>query len=107
MVNKITTPPTTLELIGKVNELVDDKQDIISDLTTIRSGAALGATAVQPADLANKQDKLTVGTGIDITNNAISVKYDNNTIKVNGSGQLYTDIEAYTAAEVQTIWESV
>ena len=30
----------------------DAKQDVISDLTTIRSGAALGATAVQPADLA-------------------------------------------------------
>jgi hypothetical protein len=28
------------------------KQDVISDLSTIRSGAALGATAVQPADLA-------------------------------------------------------
>lgn len=30
----------------------DAKQDVISDLSTIRSGAALGATAVQPADLA-------------------------------------------------------
>lgn len=29
------------------------KQDVISDLTTIRSGAAAGAMAVQPADLAN------------------------------------------------------
>lgn len=28
------------------------KQDVISDLATIRSGAALGATAVQPSDLA-------------------------------------------------------
>ena len=28
------------------------KQDVISDLATIRSGAALGATSVQPADLA-------------------------------------------------------
>ena len=30
----------------------DAKQDVISDLTTIRSGASAGATAVQPADLA-------------------------------------------------------
>lgn len=30
----------------------DAKQDVISDLSTIRSGAALGATAVQPSDLA-------------------------------------------------------
>lgn len=29
------------------------KQDVISDLSDIRSGAALGATAVQPADLSN------------------------------------------------------
>ena len=31
------------------------KQDVISDLSTIRSGAAAGATAVQPATLANYQ----------------------------------------------------
>lgn len=30
----------------------DAKQDVISDLATIRAGAAFGATAVQPADLA-------------------------------------------------------
>lgn len=61
------------------------KQDVISDLATIRSGAAEGATAVQPADLApyattsdmntalaGKQDTLTAGANIDITNNVIS-----------------------------------
>lgn len=61
------------------------KQDVISDLATIRSGAAAGATAVQPADLApyattsdmntalaSKQDTLTAGANIDITNNVIS-----------------------------------
>ena len=61
------------------------KQDVISDLATIRSGAAAGATAVQPADLAPyattsdmntalaaKQDTLTAGANIDITNNVIS-----------------------------------
>ena len=52
MVDKITNPPSQKDLIDKVNELVDDKQDTISDLATIRSGAALGATAVQPNDLA-------------------------------------------------------
>jgi hypothetical protein len=39
MVNKITTPPTNNEVIDKVNEIIDDKQDTISDLSTIRSGA--------------------------------------------------------------------
>lgn len=35
------------------------KQDVISDLSTIRSGATAGATAVQPADLANYVDTST------------------------------------------------
>jgi hypothetical protein len=61
------------------------KQDTISDLATIRSGASAGATAVQPADLApyattsdmntalaGKQDTLTAGSNINITNNVIS-----------------------------------
>lgn len=61
------------------------KQDTISDLATIRSGASAGATAVQPADLApyattsdmntalaSKQDTLTAGSNINITNNVIS-----------------------------------
>lgn len=42
---------------------LEAKQDVISDLSTIRSGAAAGATAVQPAtlesELAGKQNTLT------------------------------------------------
>lgn len=62
-----------------------EKQDVISDLATIRSGAALGATAVQPNDLDNyattqyvdgelseKQDTLTAGANIQIVGNTIS-----------------------------------
>lgn len=81
---------------------LDLKQNIIADLETIRSGAALGATAVQQADLASyetishaqatyqlkgnyvttqtlntalagKQNVLTAGTGITINNDVISV----------------------------------
>ena len=36
----------------EVNGLLDDKQDVIDDLSDIRSGAAKGATALQQADLA-------------------------------------------------------
>ena len=36
----------------KEYKVADNKQDLISDLATIRSGASAGATAVQPADLA-------------------------------------------------------
>lgn len=38
------------DVIDKINE-IDNKQDIIEDLDTIRNGAAKGATAVQPAEL--------------------------------------------------------
>lgn len=69
----------------EVNTGLAAKQDVISDLATIRSGAAAGATAVQPADLnayatdaelaaglATKQDVLTPGDNITISNNVIS-----------------------------------
>jgi len=38
----------TLDSFGDVETALDSKQNTISDLATIRSGAALGATAVQP-----------------------------------------------------------
>lgn len=43
-----------------VTAAIAGKQDTISDLASIRSGAAAGATAVQPSALASKQDKRTV-----------------------------------------------
>ena len=45
-----------------------EKQDTISDLATIRSGAAAGATAAQPADLPTKVSDLTNDSGF--TSNA-------------------------------------
>lgn len=49
------------------------KQDTISDLATIRSGAQAGSTAVQPAALADYQEKLTAGPNVQISNqNVIS-----------------------------------
>lgn len=36
-----------------IQNILNNKQDNISDLDAIRSGAALGATSVQPSDLAN------------------------------------------------------
>lgn len=47
-----------------VAQAVSTKQDTISDLSTIRSGAAAGATAVQPGDL---NSYVTLGTGQTIT----------------------------------------
>jgi hypothetical protein len=37
MVNKITTPPTQNEVIDKINELVDDKQDTLVSGTNIKT----------------------------------------------------------------------
>lgn len=64
---------------------LDEKQDAISDLTTIRSGAALGATAVQPeagkglssndyttaekTKLDNLAEIKTIGTGLNLDEN--------------------------------------
>ena len=62
-----------------------EKQDVIRDLSEIRQGAALGATAVQPSGLesyattqyvdnglAGKQNTLTAGANIQIVGNVIS-----------------------------------
>jgi hypothetical protein len=123
MVNKITTPPTTSELIGKVNEIIDDKQDVISDLATIRSGASLGATAIQPSDLATVA---TSGSYNDLSNKPTIPTVNNPTITFTQGGTTKGtitlnqssnqtiafdagggDVEAFTAAEVQTIWNGV
>lgn len=60
------------KVLGTNGESLDfvEKQDTISDLAAIRSGATLGATSVQPGDLATKQDQLTsanAGKDISIT----------------------------------------
>ena len=58
-----TANSSNLVTSGGVKTALDGKQDTISDLSTIRSGASAGATAVQPAGLsaglATKQDILT------------------------------------------------
>lgn len=74
--------------IGAITGLQDallEKQDVIRDLSEIRQGATLGATAVQPSDLesyatkdyvddglSGKQDTLTAGANIQIVGNTIS-----------------------------------
>lgn len=48
----------------EVNTGLAAKQDVISDLSTIRSGAAAGATAVQPAALDSYATKVELNTGL-------------------------------------------
>ncbi len=72
MVNKITTPPTQNEVISKINELVDDKQDTLvsgTNIKTVNGNSLLGSGNID------------VGGG--------------------------ASVEAFTAAEVQTIWDSI
>lgn len=50
MVNKITTPPTTGEMISKINELVDDKQDTLvsgTNIKTINNTSILGSGNIE------------------------------------------------------------
>ena len=49
---KIATTAFVEQIKQNLQEEIALKEDAISDLTTIRSGATLGASAVQPADLA-------------------------------------------------------
>lgn len=81
----LDTIPTDYVSDAELESALLEKQDVIRDLSEIRQGATLGATAVQPSDLeiyattqyvddglSGKQDTLTAGTGIDITNGIIS-----------------------------------
>lgn len=60
---------------------ITTKQDIIEDLETIRTGAELGATAIQESDLNdalnNKQDVLSPGDYIQINDNIVSINSEN------------------------------
>ena len=88
-------------LLGSGNIAV---QPVISDLSTIRSGAAAGATAVQPADLAtvatsgsynDLSDKPTIGAGtLTIQKNGTTVA----TFSANATGNTTANIEADVVA---------
>ena len=80
MVNKITTPPTQNEVIDKINELVDGKQDTISDLATIRSGAT-GNVKLNGGS-STQTISLTSGTGT----TALGVKSKSGTSYISFSG---------------------
>ena len=75
-----------------INTALGGKQDTISDLATIRSGAAAGATAVQPSALSAKQDVLVSGTNIKTINTQSLLGSGNITIQAGD-----TDAVKYTA----------
>ena len=67
----------------ETDTLLSGKQDTISDLATIRSGAALGATAVQPSDLATVA---TTGDYDDLSNKPTIPTVNNPTITITQGG---------------------
>lgn len=71
LVSKLNALPTATELSNSFAA----KQDTINDLADIRAGAALGATAVQPAALAGKEDKVDIVSASGATLTAEVGKY--------------------------------
>ena len=83
--NALDTIPTDYVSDAELEAALLEKQDVITDLSAIRSGAELGSTAVQPSELesyatlnyvnnglSGKQDTLTAGANIQIVGNTIS-----------------------------------
>lgn len=80
----------------------DTKQDALgftpareSDLTTHTGNGTIHVTANDKAAWSQKQNKLVAGANI-------AIDESTNTISATGG----TEVEAYTASEVQTLWEN-
>ena len=74
----------------EVDDLLDVKQDVITDLETIRSGASLGATALQP------NTAITGATHTKIT-------YDSNGLVTSGTDLTESDIPSLTLSKISDI----
>lgn len=74
-------PSLSISKITGLQSALDAKQDVISDLASIRSGAALGASAVQPATLNNYIPWSSEGT--------LSVGYATNAGNADNATQAY------------------
>ena len=79
---------------AEVNAALEDKQDVINDLNDIRTGAALGATAIQThQDISGKQDVLVSGTNIKTINNQSLLGEGNIVIEGGGGSAVQSDWE--------------
>ena len=84
LINRDLDDQHPISAITGLQDALDAKQDVISDLSEIRSGAALGATAVQ---------SVTEGTANG------TIKVDGNSVSVHGLGSAaYTASTAYDAS---------
>lgn len=104
LVDKLSALPTNAEL----TTLLNGKQDVISDLSTIRSGAAAGATAVQPAELQSVSNRVTsiegkIPAAATDQNQLADKQFVNSSIQTNtaefkGSFNEVTDLQLTTSA---------
>ena len=78
----------TLSNQTDLQNALNTKQDVINDLSTIRNGAAAGATAVQPAALANYVD-----TSTDQTIGGVKT-FTNDTIVIKNTSYAYSETPA-------------
>ena len=91
LVTKLNALPTNAEL----TILLDGKQDTISDLSEIRTGAGKGATAVQPAALDDYYNKIATDNLLNqkqdtLTFDNVPTENSNNPVK---SGGVYSSID--------------
>ena len=82
-VSDVKVDGTSVVVDHVANIDLSGKQDIISDLSTIRSGAALGSTAVQPGDLATVA---TSGSYNDLSNKPTIPRVGNGIITITQGG---------------------
>lgn len=117
--NDLTNKPSVNGhiLIGSKTSSDLDLQPIISDLSTIRSGAAAGATAVQPATmnqaLRGKQDNLTFdstptsGSTNPVTSGGVYTSLTTKVDKVAGKGLSTNDFTNEYKSQIETNTEGI
>ena len=74
MVNKLPLPPTPNEIVGKINEIIDDKQDTLvsgTNIKTINNTSILGSGNIDIQG-GGGGTTYTAGDGINIANDVIS-----------------------------------
>lgn len=115
--SEIPTVPTNLSAFNNDMGFIDSsyhdntKQDVITDLDTIRSGAELGTTAIQQVKTINGES--IIGTGnIEIQGGGGNVEVDNQTITKNDNNEiqaiaLVDGDNALTASGIHTSLEQI
>ena len=82
LTTKLNSLPTNTQLNQTFTDIttsIGTKQDIISDLSTIREGAAAGATAVQPAALNNYYTKAQSDSNLTTAINNLDIPVESST----------------------------